>query len=281
MKQEYIFGAELAYTPCRYGSSRMLFRGPRRRLDRPYIAFLGGTETFGKYIERPFPALIEKEVRQTCVNLGCVHGGIDTYVNDKTVMDICSGADMTVLQITASCNMSNRFYSVHPRRNDRFQKPSTVLKAIYDDVDFSEFSFTAEMLGALMAASPDRFDILVAELSQAWIARMRQMLHQIGRNVTLLWLSKEELTDTHWSAQINPLKTEPLFVTRSMVEELRPLVSDIVQVKPSRGAIAEGTRGMVFPEGQEKEAAQMMGLAGHAEVSDALINSLRQNLRAA
>ena len=281
MKQEYIFGAELAYTPCRYGSSRMLFRGPRRRLDRPYIAFLGGTATFGKFIERPFPALVEKEIRQTCVNLGCVHGGIDTYVNDTTVMDICSGADMTVLQITGSSNMSNRFYSVHPRRNDRFQKPSTVLKAIYDEVDFSIFTFTTEMLATLMAASPERFDIVVTELSQAWIARMRQLLHQIGRNVTLLWLSEDELTDTHWSERIDPLKTEPLFVTKSMVEELRPLVSDIVQVTPSRAAIAAGTRGMVFPEGHERAAAQMMGLAGHAEVSDALVHSLRDNLRAA
>lgn len=281
MKQENIFGAELSYTPCRYGSSRMLFRGPRRRLDRPYIAFLGGTETFGKFIERPFPALVEKEIRQTCVNLGCVHGGIDTYVNDTTVMDICSGADMTVLQITASCNMSNRFYSVHPRRNDRFQKPSTVLKAIYDEVDFSQFSFAKEMLGVLMAASPERFDIVVAELAQAWIARMRQMLHQIGPKVTLLWLSEEELTDTHWSDRIDPLKTEPLFVTRSMVNELRPLVSDIVRVKPSRAAIAEGTRGMVFPEGQDRAAAQMMGIAGHAEVSEVLASALRDNLRAA
>ena len=281
MKQENIFGAELSYTPCRYGSSRMLFRGPRRRLDRPYIAFLGGTETFGKFIERPFPALVEKEIRQTCVNLGCVHGGIDTYVNDTTVMDICSGADITVLQITASCNMSNRFYSVHPRRNDRFQKPSTVLKAIYDEVDFSQFSFAKEMLGVLMAASPERFDIVVAELAQAWIARMRQMLHQIGPKVTLLWLSEEELTDTHWSDRIDPLKTEPLFVTRSMVNELRPLVSDIVRVKPSRAAIAEGTRGMVFPEGQDRAAAQMMGIAGHAEVSEVLASALRDNLRAA
>ncbi|MFT6075960.1 MAG: hypothetical protein ACJAZ1_002892 [Yoonia sp.] len=43
----------------------MLFRGPRKRLDQPYLAFVGGTETYGKYIEEPYLALVEKAMRQT------------------------------------------------------------------------------------------------------------------------------------------------------------------------------------------------------------------------
>ena len=93
MKHEKIVTGDLSYSPCRYGSSRMLFRGPRKRLDLPYLAFIGGTETYGKFIEKPFPSLVEKAMRQTCVNFGCVNGGIDAFVNDPTVMDICSEAD--------------------------------------------------------------------------------------------------------------------------------------------------------------------------------------------
>ena len=99
MKQETIEFGELSYAPCRYGASRMLFRGPRRRLDRPYIAFIGGTETYGKYIEKPFPVLVEKAMRQTCVNFGCVNGGIDVFIKDPTIMEICNEADLTVVQI--------------------------------------------------------------------------------------------------------------------------------------------------------------------------------------
>ena len=40
----------LDYFPCRYGRSRVLFRGPRRPLDVPYVAFLGGTETYGRFL---------------------------------------------------------------------------------------------------------------------------------------------------------------------------------------------------------------------------------------
>ena len=63
MKRETIDGAGLTYAPCRYGMSRIMFRGPKRRLDNPYFACIGGTETYGKFIDRPFPALIEKRYR--------------------------------------------------------------------------------------------------------------------------------------------------------------------------------------------------------------------------
>ena len=44
----------LDYFPCRYGASRAVFRGPERDLSRPYVALLGGSATFGKYVATPF-----------------------------------------------------------------------------------------------------------------------------------------------------------------------------------------------------------------------------------
>lgn len=278
MKQDVIEATELSYAPCRYGNSRMLFRGPRRRLDRPYLAFVGGTETYGKFIDRPFPMLVEKAMRQTCVNLGCVNGGVDAFVNDATLMEICQRADMTIVQLMGANYLSNRFYSVHPRRNDRFLTASTVLQAIYDDVDFSEFSYTRHMLGALHTKSPDRFDIVVNELQLAWLARMRSLLNQIGPRVTLLWFSEDPLNDDHWADHPGQLQTDPLFVNLSMVEQLRPLVSDVVVVNPSEAALAQGVTGMFFPESQTHIAAEMLGVACHAEAGAALIPSLRDNL---
>lgn len=256
----------------------MLFRGPRRRLDTPYLAFVGGTETYGKFIAKPFPAQVEKAMRQTCVNLGCVNGGIDVFVNDSTVIEICQRADMTVVQLMGANLLSNRFYSVHPRRNDRFVKASTVLQAIYEDVDFSEFSFTRHMLGALHCKSPERFDIVVNELRQAWLARMKYLLGLIGPRVILLWFSEDELNDDHWSERPNQLQTDPLFVTLSMVEELREIVADIVVVNPSETALAEGTQGMFFSPSQTLMASEMLGVSCHKEAGALLIPALRENL---
>ena len=278
MKHENIEGAGLTYAPCRYGMSRILFRGPRRRLDKPYLAFVGGTETFGKFIDRPFPAMVEKELGRTCVNFGTVNGGVDAFVNDPTIMAACNDADLTVVQIMGANFLSNRFYSVHPRRNDRFLRASTVLQAIYSDVDFADFTFTRHMLGKLLALSPERFDIVVSELREAWVARMKNMLGQIGPNAVLLWFARQELSDAHWNEGQHPLQTDPLFITKSMIDDLRPLVRDVIAVQPSEIALKQGTRGMYFSAMQAKAASEMLGVACHAEVSNTLAPAIKRFL---
>ena len=278
MKHEPVEGGGLHYAPCRYGMSRIFFRGPRRRLDSPYVAFIGGTETFGKFIERPLPAIVEKELRQTCVNFGCVNGGVDAFVNDPTIMAACHDAQATVVQVMGANYLSNRFYSVHPRRNDRFLRASTVMQAIFNDVDFADFTFTRHMLTSLHALSAERFDIVVSELREAWVARMKNMLGQIGPRSILLWFSKEELCDIPWDRRPSGLQADPLFITAEMIDQLRNLVLDVVVVNPSDAALSQGTRGMYFTPMQAKAAAELLGVTAHHEAAAALVPVLRQHL---
>lgn len=271
MKHETIEGAGLTYAPCRYGMSRIMFRGPKRRLNQPYFAFIGGTETYGKFIDRPFPTLIEKDIGRTCVNFGCVNGGVDAFVNDPTIMAACHDAELTVVQIMGANFLSNRFYSVHPRRNDRFLRALTVLQAIYNEVDFADFTFTRALLSKLHALSPERFDIVVTELRKAWVARMRNMLGQIGPNAVLLWFARKPMSDDPWNAVHDPLQVDPLFITKSMIDELRPLVRDVVEAVPSDIARQQGTKGMYFSPMQAKAASEMLGVACHAEAGNNLL----------
>ncbi len=260
----------LDYLPCRYGTSKVLFRGPRRSLDKPYIAFFGGTETYGKYIERPFPDLVEDQLGMACVNLGCTNAGIDVFANDPYLNDVAGAAQVTVLQVLSAQNMSNRFYSVHPRRNDRFIKPSTLLEAIFREVDFAEFNFNKHMLGRLHEISAERFAAVREELQQAWMARTRLMLRRIPGKTVLLWFGdhapEEAPTD---------LGSDPWFVGRDMIEALRSEVTEIVEVKASDAARAQGTQGMVFPELDRPSAVKMLGPMAHAEAAEALTRTLK------
>mgnify|MGYP007100961825 CR=1 FL=1 len=97
MTYERIGPAALDYMPCRYGSSKILFRGPRRRLDKPYIAFLGGTETYGKFLAEPYPALVEAGLGRVCVNLGAVNAGADIYLNEPSLLEVIAGAEAVVI----------------------------------------------------------------------------------------------------------------------------------------------------------------------------------------
>ena len=142
MTYERLGDSALDYFPCRYGTSKLLFRGPRRKLDGAYCAVLGGTETYGKFILQPYAALVEAATGITMVNFGCVNAGADVFVNDPAVIDACVKARATVVQVTGAHNTSNRFYAVHPRRNDRFLRASTLLKAISGLIQPSQGSIT-------------------------------------------------------------------------------------------------------------------------------------------
>lgn len=256
----------LEYYPCRYGNSRVLFRGPRKLLEGPYVAFLGSTETYGRFVEEPFPTLLENRLSVACANFGVLNAGVDLYLNDAAVMDLVTGASAKVLQVMGAQNLSNRFYSVHPRRNDRFLRASDRLETLYPEVDFTEFHFVKHMLGRLEAISTERFKTVTDELRMAWVARMKHLLTQIRGQVVLLWFADHavpiEATGMHGR--------DPLFVTRDMIEALRPRVQDVVEVVVSDHAAAAGMQGMVFSDFEACAAAELLGPEAHHEAALAL-----------
>lgn len=271
MSFEYPGAATPVETTCRYGTSRLLVRGPRRGLEGRYLAFLGGSETFGRFVDRPFADLVEEESGQTCVNLGCVNAGLDAFVHDAEALRIAQGADLAVIQLPGAQNLSNRFYRVHPRRNDRFLAASPILSAIYRDVDFTEFSFNRHLLGVLSDRSADRFAAVRDELEKAWVARMRLMLRAIGRRIALLWLRFD-------GAPADPLGSEPLFVVRRMVEELAGDVAGIAEIAVRAAGAAGETGQMTFDPIQAPLAAHQIGPATHEAIAARLLAVLPELL---
>lgn len=244
----------VSYAPVRYGTSRLVFRGPRRSLEGRHIAFVGGSDTFGRSVAQPYPALVEQALGEACVNLGQVNASIDVALGDAVIGQACRDAVLTVVKVMGAHNMSNRFYQVHPRRNDRVTRISSVMQAIYPDVDFSEFCFTRHMLLGLHAAAPERFHILREELQSAWSARMRTFLEGVGSAAILLWFSPHLPSDTPWEERPDCLSREPLFVTRRMLDALRPLVRGVVMVQP-QAPMEETPQGPVMGQAAHREAA--------------------------
>jgi hypothetical protein len=265
----------LDYLPCRYGTSKLLFRGPKRDLSEPYVAFIGTTETYGKFIDAPFPNLVEEELGISCVNFGQCTAGVDAFAADSFVIKASSDAEITVIQIMGAQNMTNRFYSVHPRRNDRFLSAASILQTIYREVDFAEFNFNRHMLSHLMALSPVRFATVRQELQDAWLARMQFLLSQIKGKTILLWMSAQ--APCRWDEDCTgDLGGEPLFITREMVDKIIPNATAYVEVVASSRARAEGVDGMVFSEMDGPAAAEMLGPIAHREVAEALVIAIEQ-----
>ena len=253
----------LIYETCRYGTSRMSFRGPPKPLDRPYVSVLGGSEAYGRFVRRPFPDLLEATLGETVVNLGCMNAGLTIFATDQGIIQIAGAARICVLQVLGAQNMSNRLYSVHPRRNDRFLRASDRMKRLFPDVDFSQINFTGHLLQTLTQAEKEPRELLHGEMRYAWLARMRGLLRAMPCPVVLLWLGPRR-PDDPWDIR-NPF--DPLYVDRDMLDALAPDVAGLIEVpRQAEDALA----GKHFDAAHREAAAASPGPAFHAMVARAL-----------
>ena len=258
--------AALDYSVCHYAGSRLLFRGPPRPLDRPYVAVLGGTESYGKFVTEPFTDLVQQGLGLNVVNLANVNAGVDLYLNERAVIEIALKAEAVVVQVTGAQNVSNRFYTVHPRRNDRLLGVTPEMRHLYSKVDFTEFNFTRHMVTSLFRQSAERFRPVAAELRKAWSDRMKMLLGQLPQRKILLWMA-----DSPPPAEpLEGLGPDPLLVDATMLDALKPLVTAYVEITPSEAARAEGLSGKVFTQLEQAAALGVPGQGFHREVANQL-----------
>jgi hypothetical protein len=257
----------LDYQPVVYPGSVLRFRGPATDLSQPYILCLGGSETFGRFIHAPFPAQLSEHLGLPVVNMGVVGAGLDVMLTDPAIQRAIRGATAIVLQITGAQNMTNRFYAVHPRRNDRFVKATPMLRTIYRDVDFTEFHFTRHLLTQLKTRSRDRFGILREELQIAWRARMARFLAEAQVPVHLLWLSNRHPGEAETARSPG---AEPLFITESILEEVACQADSLTVAVPDPSSRRNPTRGMFFAAREEAAARILPGPEAHEAAAGAL-----------
>ncbi|MBP9181942.1 MAG: hypothetical protein KBF78_02320 [Fuscovulum sp.] len=258
----------LDYFPCHYGASRLTFRGPRRDLTGEYLVALGGTETYGRFIIAPFPALVEENLGIPMANLGSQNAGPDLYLADRATLDVAAEAHLAVVQLTGAQNMTNRYYTVHPRRNDRFIAASPLLRSMYREVDFTEIHFTRHLVSVLASKGPDRFAPIAEELRALWVQRMKAVLSRLPQRRVLLWMADQAPPAAGQGAIEGP---QPWLVDRGMIEALRPLASAVVEAVTSLTARAEGLGSMRFSPAEEAAAQGLPGSAAHHEAALALL----------
>ncbi|MFM7444124.1 MAG: DUF6473 family protein [Tabrizicola sp.] len=257
----------LDYFPCRYGASKALFRGPARDLTQPYIAVLGGSASFGKYVAQPYPELLEQALGLPVANLAAQNAGPDLYLSDPAAVKIAAGAAVAVVQITGVEGLSNPFYSVHARRNDRFLAATPALRALYPEVDFTDIHFTRHLLTALRRADPQRFGTVLQVLQETWVDRMQGLLARLPGCHVLVWLSEAappgrvEAPGTGFG---------PWLVDQGMLAALQGPRTRLVEVVASRAALTEGAAGMLYPETEAQQARALPGAAVHLEAAERL-----------
>ncbi len=205
-----------------------------------------------------------------CANFSVINAGVDFYLNDPSVLMATTEAKVTVIGIMGAQNLSNRFYKVHPRRNDRFIAPSKILQTLYKEVDFTDIHFTGHLLQKLAEKNPIRFDIVVEELKIAWIARMTSLLGRIKGKTVLLWAADHPPADSLGLAAVDGMGPDPMFVDQAMVDAISPMATEVVECVVDRRAHDAAAKGMVYSMDEAGTARLMPGPEIHQAVTDKL-----------
>lgn len=263
MKTDVKRTARVRLSSCQYGLSRLPFRGPRRPTEGRFIACLGGSDTFARHVHEPFPDQLEQDLGEVCVNLGSQNAGPDLFLQDNAVRALVHDARAVVIQLPGAANLSNRFYRVHPRRNDRFIGPTDALRAAFPQVDFAEIAFTGHLMERLHGADPDMCHDVRKVLQATWLRRMKALIALARGPVHLLWFARRSPDDPA------PIGADPAFVTRAMLDRLAPHVAGLTEVIEAEPDTVDFV---------DMAASGAMGIAAHARVARALSPGLRDSM---
>ncbi|MBB5515317.1 hypothetical protein FHS89_001327 [Rubricella aquisinus] len=279
MSVQKVIPTTLNYQEYRFGRSRQIFRGPMPDLSKPYAAFIGGSETYGKFSPETYPSVLEQELSYQCINWGTPGAGPGFFIKDPVILEACSQAKICVISVMSAHTVPNRLYSTYLRRNEKFKEASEQLKTLYPEVDFSQFRFAANMVSRLEEVDETRFAMIRLEMKNAWIARMKELMTDIETQKILLWFSDLSPEESGSLPAREVRRRVPAFVSREMVEAVAPMADYYVEYVASEEA-ARGEVGDRIPGARGMHVARRFPSAMmHEEVAELLEAPLTKLLR--
>lgn len=234
----------------------MRFRGERPAASGEYMAVLGGSVSAGLGVKRAAVDLVAELTGVPFLNLGIANAGPEIYVRNPALLAPAQDATAVLVEICGVQNTSNRFYDVHPLRNDRVIRPKALLRALFPEVDFTAIHFTRHLMAELSHVSPDRFQTVVEEVQASWLDQMTEVLNLLSAPVCLFWLG-----DGPVDGRRRLTGRDPLFVQRWMVERLAQSTEAFVEARAPKSML----RNTLTP------TPDVFGEGGHHALARALV----------
>lgn len=105
--------------------------------------------------------------------------GIDYHLANPALTLRGPSARQFILVLPPLGNLSNPYFRVHPRRNDRIVAIEPPLKNLFPEVDFALCGFTGHALGLMASTCPERFIEVRRVLIRLWIERLKALLSRL------------------------------------------------------------------------------------------------------
>lgn len=227
--------AFINYNVYQWGRLQQYYRGPVPKMDEPYVACLGGAQTFGRYTHEPYPALLAEKLGMEVANFGAGGAGPGFFLRDSMVMEAASAAEVCVVQVMSARSLSNRLFKVKADRNAQIKAVSKALEELFPHIDFETFTYAHNMLNQIEANDPQSFVEVEMELKTAWVARTRLLLESIHTRKVLFWFSERRPDEEIDRDETTATLKYPQFVDDNMLEAVAPYADKIVHCVSSEG----------------------------------------------
>ena len=225
------------YRQYRFGSSKVLVRGPEEPIAKPYIVCLGAAQTFGRFVEQPFPRLLQERLGVRCVNLGAAGGGPDLFLADEEILALCAGAEACVLQVMSGRSINNGYYRVEKRRNAIVASVSPDLRDVAQAMRQERRKLSAHdfLQKVKQQKDPDLAQRVFDEVRRAWIEAYARLLKDIRTHRVLFWFSERPPESREKYTHGGALMKFPQLVDKGMIEAVRLHADDYVECASSDG----------------------------------------------
>jgi hypothetical protein len=200
------------------------FRGPPISTDQ-YVACVGAAQTFGRFVQTPFPRLISRALGIDALNLGRGGAGPTFPLSNPRLLEYINRARVVIVQVLSGRSQSNSLFK-------------TVRHGMLGINQLDGREITAnEFYTWLMGQDAQLARKIVAETRENYVLAMTQLLDAIKAPKILFWLSvRTPEYPEHLGLPIWRLWGEfPHLVNRPMLELLRSRADIYVECISNRG----------------------------------------------
>lgn len=226
--------------------TKLKFRGPATEISgKDFISCLGAAQTFGCFVEQPYPSLLESELQLPALNLGYGGAGPRFFNRHPELIDIINRGQMAVLQVMSGRSEDNSKFESKGleklvRRSDG---KSMSADAAWRSVMEVRFAWKRVPFAKAQARTVCRHfgnaaaRRLLEETRKNWLQSYRELIEAIKVPTVLLWFSKRtpDFIDSYENLH-RFMGVYPQLVTREMVDSIRSLADHYVECTTQRGS---------------------------------------------
>ena len=155
------------------------FRGPLIDLSSPYLAFIGSAQTFGRFVETPFPRLLSRRLGiPGSPNLGVGGAGPRHFLTSE-YLELINRAEAAVIQVLSGRSASNSLFDN--------SESGGMIGRIRGEPSLTR----AESLYSRAEIFPTRYHLvqIINETRSDYLATFVQLLRKIVVPKILFWFS--------------------------------------------------------------------------------------------